>query len=156
MKNILVVYFSRDGHTELIAQEIASALDAELDEIKDHKKRKGWWAYIFAGRDALYKKLTKIAKSKKNPKKFELVIIGTPIWSWDLPPAIRTYLTENKKDFTKVAFFCTRGASNTEKVFQEMEEIIDKKAIATVGFIQKEVEQGKCAPGIISFLNKLN
>ena len=75
----LVVFYSRSGNTQKVALEIARSLRADVDEIIDLKDRTrkiiGW---LIAGKDASQKKLTEI-KFKKDPKNYDLVIIGTPI-----------------------------------------------------------------------------
>src|SRR3989344_5007639 len=74
--SILVAAYSRDGHTSSVARAIAKELNADLDLIEDKRKR------------------TEIAQSK-DPLKYSLVIVGTPTWSYNLTPAIRTYLMDN-------------------------------------------------------------
>ena len=76
-------------------------------------------------------------KYKKDPKKYDLIIIGTPVWAWTTTPAIRTYLTQNKPK--KVAFFCTSGGSKG-KVFEDMEEL-SKKPLATLDLVDKKINE---------------
>ena len=75
----LVTFYSRTNNTKKIGEEIAKNLKADSDNILDKKNRKGIFSYFIAGKDALFKKLTKI-ENKKDPSKYNLVIIGTPIW----------------------------------------------------------------------------
>ena len=46
------------------------------------ENRAGIIGYLFAGRDAVRKKLTKLKPLKFNPTDYDLVIIGTPIWAY--------------------------------------------------------------------------
>ena len=135
---ILVAYYSRTGNTKRVAEKIAGMLKADTNEIIDLKERKrviiGW---LISGRDAMKKKETQI-KFKKNPEKYDLVIIGTPIWAWNMAPAVRTYLKQNRK-IKKVAFFCTFGGSSG-KTFKEMERL-SKKPLALLEIKDKEIEQ---------------
>jgi flavodoxin len=128
MKKILVVYYSRTGHTKEIAKEIAEELKADIDEIIDLKNRKGMKGYITGGKDAIEKKLTEI-KFSKEPKNYNLVIVGTPNWAKTMPPAVRTYLERNK-NIKQIAFFCTYG-NYLGKIFQTIEEV-SKKPLATL------------------------
>jgi flavodoxin len=138
MKKILVVYYSRTGNTKKIAKEIAKNLDADLDEIRDLKNRKGLMAWIASGREARLEKITEI-KYKKNPSKYDLVIVGTPVWAWNITPPVRTYLTKNKLKNT--AFFCTYGGV-PGKTFESMEKL-SKKPISKVGLNAKEMKNFK-------------
>lgn len=137
---ILITYYSRTGNTKKVAYEIKKILKADIDEIIDAKERMGIKGWLIAGRDAMKKRLTEI-KYKKDPKNYDLVIIGTPIWSFTAIPPIRTYLRENKKSFKNVAFFSTSGSTSIEKIADEMAKE-SKKPIAllelhTKGWSQK-------------------
>ena len=135
---ILVAYYSRTGNTKKVAEKIAGILKADTDEIVDLKDRKrvviGW---VISGRDAMKKKETQI-RFNKNPDKYDLVVIGTPIWVWNMTPAVRTYLKQNR-EIKKVAFFCTFGGSSG-KTFEEMKKL-SKKPLALLEIKDKEVEQ---------------
>ena len=52
----------------------------------------GW---IIGGKEGYKKNLTKI-KYKKDPSKYDLIVIGGPTWV-SMTPAIRTYLLRNDK-----------------------------------------------------------
>ena len=133
----LVVYYSRNGHTKKIGTKIIKKINADTDEVIDlvdrHRKIVGW---LISGRDAALRKTTKI-KYKKDPSEYDLVIIGTPIWSWTLTPAIRTYLMENK--FKKVVFFCTSGGQKGN-VFRAMKKL-SKEPLAVFEIMDREVKK---------------
>lgn len=137
----LVVYYSRTGTTRKIADEIAGKLKSDKEEIIDKKNRKGPIGYVIAGKDAMAKKLTEINKLKKNPKNYELLIIGTPVWFYTITPAIRTFLTQISSYDKKIALFCTMGGSGAEKAFNAMKELAPKaKLIGRLALKTKEVK----------------
>ena len=152
---ILVAYYSRTGTTKKVAQEIAKKLGCDSEEILDTVNRAGVIGYMRSGRDASMKKQTKLKKIKKDPADYDLVIVGTPIWSWTVTPPARTYLAENKKAFKKVAFFCTQGGSGSEKAFAEMAKECGKRPKATLVLLTKEVQAGGYDGRIAEFLKKL-
>ena len=122
---------------EKAASEIAKELKAEIDEIVDLKDRKMMFiGFLVSGMDAAKGNLTKI-KYKKDASKFDLVIIGTPIWAGTLTPAVRTSLTRNKPK--KVAFFCTCEGDG-RKAFDEMQKL-GKKPIATLIVSKKDLKE---------------
>jgi flavodoxin len=45
----LVVYFSRSGHTQQMAREIAQKCGADLEEIRERGAREGAWGYWPSG-----------------------------------------------------------------------------------------------------------
>jgi len=126
----LITFYSRTGKTKNVAKEISKIIDTDIDEIKDKENRKGIVGWMHAGRDAYKEVLTDI-EYKNNPKNYDLVIIGTPIWAAKMTPAIRTYLKKNKNNFKKIAFFATSGSNDGIKTFSEMESL-SKKPITTL------------------------
>jgi len=150
---ILVVFYSRDGHTRRAAKIIANLLKAELDEIVDKKSRKGILGFIKAGYDATLGKTTEIV-FRKNPSEYDIVIIGTPVWNGCITPAIRTYMMKNKENIRKFAFFAT-CAIEAGKCLKQMYELFDSKSKSLLGrkVIHKgniEKEAKEFAEGLIS------
>ena len=93
---ILVAYFSQTGNTKKVARQIARKLGADMDEIKEKGKN-----------DKKPGKDVQEITYKKDPSKYDMVVIGSPVWAFRPPPVTRKYLSENK--FRKTAFFCTYG-----------------------------------------------
>jgi len=139
----LLVYYSRTGVTKKLANFIVGKFIAETEEIKDTANRAGVTGYLSAGRDATMRRLTKLEAVENNPADFDLVIIGTPIWAWNMAAPIRTYLTEYKDRIKQAAFFCTMGSSGDQKAFKEMAEILGKAPVAVVSLTTKEVVSGE-------------
>jgi flavodoxin len=138
---ILVVYFSRSGNTEAGAKELAAKLGADSEKLTEQGTDwEGVWGYLMAGKAAWQETATSIEKLKKNPADYDLVVIGTPIWAWNLTPAVRSFLTAYKEDLKKVAFFATEGGSGHEKAFKNMETLAGKAPVATAFWTEKEKE----------------
>jgi flavodoxin len=151
----LVVFYSRTGTTKKIAEAIAVRTGADLEEIKDTVDRSGAMGYIQSGRDAMKKKLTKLEPLKCDPDQYDLVVIGTPIWGWNMSVPVRTFITEQKEKFRKVAFFCTMGGSGDKKAFSEMEKIIRMKPIGTLALKTKNVAVDKFSVEFEGFIWKI-
>jgi flavodoxin len=132
---ILVVSYSRTGTTARLGEKIAQKLVAKTDAVIDETDRNGIRGWLGGGKDALFEKPT-VVKFEKDPKEYDLVIIGTPVWVGTMTPAIRKYILEN--EFAKVAFFAT-FAGNISKTFKEMEKLC-KKPIAVLGVKDKDLE----------------
>lgn len=151
MKTI-VAFYSRTRTTKKVAEMIAEKLGAESEEIKDTVDRSGAKGYLLSGRDAMKKKLTKLEPLRSNLSDYDLVIIGTPIWGWNMSAPVRTFVTEQKDKIKKVAFFCTEGGSGDKKAFLEMEQIIGQKPIATLALTAKEVTSNNFAKKVDEFV----
>jgi len=57
MKNVLIVYYSRSGHTEKVVTKLAEILGADVEKLVDLKNRKGILGFIIGGKDATLKSL---------------------------------------------------------------------------------------------------
>lgn len=140
-KKVLVVYYSRTGNTKKVAEDIARATKADVEQLIDKKDRSGAGGYIIAGKDAARENLADIEPVKNDPMKYDLVVLGTPVWAWNMAPALRTYITNNKAAFKNVALFTTAGATKPDKIVNKMETLAGKKSIATAGFFESDLKE---------------
>jgi flavodoxin len=101
----LVIYYTRSGNAKFMAETIAAELGADIEEVIDLKNRQGKLAFLPAGRDAMRGKETEIAKTKRTPADYDLIIIGQPVWAGSPTPAIRTYVNKSDLSGKKVALF---------------------------------------------------
>lgn len=154
MKKI-IFYYSRTGTTKKIAEELSAVLDCDIEEIEDTKDRKGVLGYILSGKDAHTKQHTVLKDIKRNPSDYDLVIIGTPIWAWNLSTPIRTFLVNNKDKISNLAFFCTMGGSGAEKALEETEAILNKKAKHFISFKTTEVQNSSYKDKLKDFASKI-
>ncbi len=150
--NPIVLYYSRTKTTKEVGEYLAKQLNCKSVEIVDLKPRKGPLCYILGGYEAMKRRLTEISKINENVLKYDLVIIGTPVWGSNMTPAVRTFLTQNP--LQKVAFFCTAGGEKPGLTFYEMEKI-SATPKATLFLRTSEVKQGKYKDLADAFIKKL-
>jgi flavorubredoxin len=84
-----------------------------------------------------------------------LIITGTPVWAWNISSPIRTYLEQNKTKIKNVAAFCTMGGSGDKHSFDEIEKILNKKLVATLTLLTKEVNQNNFSQKVEEFIKAL-
>lgn len=138
----LVVYYSLTGHTQGIAERIAAECEAEIEQIKDVKTRTGAWAMLSSGREALFNRPALTQPTEKDPAKYDLVILGTPVWAWNMSSPMRAYITQHSSKFDRVAFFCTMGGSGSDRTFGNMSDLIGKQPIATLEITETDLKTG--------------
>ena len=144
MQRVLVVYFSRTGYTRKIAEEITAACRADIERIQDLGDRSWIWGYLRSGREALKKRLIDIQPPTKRPSDYDLVVLGTPVWTSNICSPVRAYAAANKENFKQVAFFCTQG-SGARKVLHDIAELCGQRPVATVALNGDEIETGRHA-----------
>ena len=136
----LVVYYSRTGKTRKIGNEIAAALGADIEELKDRKNRQGRIGYMRAGRDAMRKNPAALEPTTRNPADYDLVVLGGPIWAFTICTPTRIYATSHKDSFRNVAFLCTAGdARFARKGCDALGEVTGRTAVATLALGEKDV-----------------
>lgn len=151
----LIVFFSRTGNTKKAAEKLKEKLEADIEELRDKKDRKGMLGYIIAGHDVVRKKSTEIEDTKFDPSVYDLVILGTPVWVGTMAPAVKKYIELNKDKFKKLAFFTTQGSVKRQRVFDELEKETGKKAMAELQLTTKEVIMNQYAEKLEEFVKQL-
>lgn len=152
---VLVVFYSRTGMTKKVAHAISKSLGSDLEELIDTKNRAGALGYLKSGQDATLKRLTKLQETKLDPAKYDLVIIGTPVWAATMSTPVRTYLHHNRDKLKKVAFFCTMGGSGDQKTLKHMENVSECQPLATLSLKTKQVAIDNFDQPLGEFLKKL-
>lgn len=104
----IVVYYSLEGSTKLIAENLALILDADLLELKPFKEigTRGFTRYLWGGRQVVFKDKPKLKNFSTNFKDYDVVIIGTPVWAFTFAPPIRSFLSKVKLEGKKIGIFC--------------------------------------------------
>lgn len=140
MTRALVVYYSRTGYTRRIAEEIARALACDICPIEEEKARHGLLGYLRSAYEAMTRKQPMIAELARDPRQYELVVVGTPIWGWGLSSPVRAFAARYRDRLGRVAFFCTMGGSGAEKAFGELQQAVGRVPVATLGLTDGEID----------------
>jgi flavodoxin len=151
----LVVYYSRTGVTRKVAQKLSADLGADLEEIIDRRKRSGIFGFLRSGMEEYMERLATIDQARNDASQYDVVVIGTPVWSYKMSSPVRTYIVNNREKIKAVAFFVTLEGKDSEKVLAEIEELVGKKPISSVSLRRADVERETYAEKIKDFLSKL-
>ncbi|AZV56895.1 flavodoxin [Clostridium sp. AWRP] len=123
---ILVVYYSLEGNTRLIAETISKEISGDILEIKPKKSidPHSKMRYFIGGKQAMTKEKPEILPYDINPEDYDLLFIGTPVWAWTFSPAIRSFFANTNLKGKKIALFSCNGGSNG-KTFENMKEQLE-------------------------------
>ncbi len=107
----LVVYYSYSGNTKLVADAVAKALGADLEELKPAKPLNASGAgYVMWGlRQLVSQSKPPLLPLEHDLSAYDLVIIGTPVWSYTITPPVRTFLESVDLSGKQAALFCCHG-----------------------------------------------
>lgn len=97
--NTCVVYYSRDGNTEIASEYLAEKISAKPIKLIEKHNYKGPIGFIRGGFSASTSKSTEYKQSLFDEiAKYDRIILATPVWASKTTPAINAVL--NNVDFT--------------------------------------------------------
>jgi flavodoxin len=155
VNRILVVYYSRSGHTEFVARQIAALCHADLERIVDRRPRQGWLGYLRSSLEAILGLRPDIERGRHRPGDYDLVIVGTPVWFWGVASPVRTWLHRHRGALDHVALFCTCGGSGHARTLDALEAMCGNPALARLVLTERAVPQCQRDPALRSFLLEL-
>jgi len=117
----IVIYYSKSGNTKSVAERIARAMDADIDEIVEAGKRGG---NVRSALDAIFKRRPALKPFGRSLDDYDLVFIGTPIWRMNAVPAMQVFLSAQQWDSKRVALFCTMGGIGDKRAFATMRRLL--------------------------------
>lgn len=136
----LIVYYSRTNVTRKIAEMLQKELNCDIEEISDGDEYKGKLGFVKGGMNATMGRPSDINPISKNPSDYDLVIVGTPVWSSNMAPPIHTYLLKYNDQIKDMASFCTCRGGGYDKALENMAEVSGKTQLSTMFLTSKDIE----------------
>ncbi|MBK1811461.1 flavodoxin [Clostridium sp. YIM B02505] len=120
----LVVFYSLEGDTKFIAEAISKELGGEIAEIQPVKQipTSGFRKYLWGGKQVMFKDKPDIEVIDKDLSKYELIVLGTPVWASRFAPVFNTFLEKHQIENKKIALFCCHGGGKEGKTFGDFKE----------------------------------
>ncbi|MBN1384141.1 MAG: NAD(P)H-dependent oxidoreductase [Elusimicrobia bacterium] len=126
----LVVFYSLDGNTKFIAENIADEVNADVLELKprNEPKSKGFMKYLWGGREAMMRTKPELFPLERNPQDYDILFIGTPVWAWTYAPPLNTFFSTGRPSNKKMGLFCCHGGGKG-KIFERMKKALSGNTI---------------------------
>lgn len=123
MKTI-VIYYSYETHTRMIAEKLKKKLECDILEIKPKiPYSMDYQTVVDETEDNLEtRKTPEIEELNVNLDDYEKIILGTPVWWYTITPPIRTFLTKYDLHGKTVIPFAT-NAGWLGSTFDEIKEL---------------------------------
>jgi hypothetical protein len=138
----LVVYFSRSGTTRCVAEAIARATGAELEELRELRSRGGFWGWLRSGYEGTYRRAAELLPLTRDPSKYELVFVGSPTWNRALSSPVRGFLQMYRAALPNVVLFATSAGQGAEAVLREMAQLVPNAPLAQLAILEADVRHG--------------
>ena len=156
---VLVLYYSQTSNTKVVAEEIASKLGADIEEIVCvNPYDTNFQACIQrCMQEREQGVLPDIQPVKADLSQYDVIFIGYPVWFGTYAPPIAKYLLIEDLSGKKVVPFCTFGSGGLESSIDDLKaeepyaEILPGYGVraARMDAMPKEVEQFLIAGGFI-------
>ncbi len=137
--NTLVVYFSLDGNTKLLAGKIAETMNANIIELKTNKKypAEGFWKYFLGGKSVVFGEKPKLTIADIDLSRYETIIIGTPVWASSFTPPIKSFISKYKIQGKRIALFACSMGGEAEKCLTKLKAALPgNQFIGEAGFVE--------------------
>ena len=123
---VLVVYFSRSGNTELLAQEIAGYYQAPLLPLKAVAYPLGAQGLFNAVLDAQEKNAV-ISPEAVDLSAYDTLFIGAPIWRYSPAPPVWQFIESNNLTHKNVVLFSTFNSGFKQEYIDEFEVSVEAR-----------------------------
>ena len=132
MGKVLVAYFSAGGVTRKVAERLASALEADLFEIRPvtpyTKEDLDWMDKKSRSTVEMKDRLCRpgISGEVEDMSQYSHVFLGFPIWWYREPSIIDTFIESYSFTGITVIPFCTSGGSGLGESVQNLQELAEE------------------------------
>lgn len=120
--NTLVVFYSLEGSTKIVADILAEELDADYIELKPDKEipKGGLTKFIWGGKSVMFHEKPKLLNDIPDIDKYDTIFIGTPIWASSYAPPIASFINSVSIKDKKIALFACHLGGGTQKCFDKL------------------------------------
>jgi flavodoxin len=140
----IIVYYTFTGHTQRAARLLESLLSCDHEEIELIVPYSGSDEEINAitQKQTENKETPEINKLTKDLSNYDTVILGTPVWWLDIPPAVRSFLNENHLSAKRVFAFITNGGNvgDSSGTIKEFVPSLDGSKILYLDFDDETID----------------
>lgn len=131
MSRALVVYYSRTGTTRRVANEIRDLVNGDMDEIVEAENHAGAFGWVRSIAEAVLRLQPRLQAPVCDPRGYDLVFVGGPIWMGRLAPAVRAWIACSGPSITRIAFFATQNGPAVAAAWQDLERLAGVRAVAS-------------------------
>lgn len=123
-KKVLVLYYSQTSNTKTVAQEIATKLGADLEEIVPVKPYDGDFNATISRcmQDREQGVMPELKPIKADLAQYDVVFLGFPVWFGTMAPPMGTFISSNDLSGKKIVPFCTFGSGGLDTSVRDLQE----------------------------------
>ena len=129
----LIVYFSLEGNTAHISDELAQRLGADTLRLRPREAYHtgGLKKYFWGGKSAVMSEAPELEPYDADPAAYDLVVLGTPVWAGRCTPPLRTFLSQHSLAGKRVAAFACASGNSPMRAFDQLAELAGAPLVCT-------------------------
>ncbi|MHA2180408.1 MAG: flavodoxin family protein [Promethearchaeota archaeon] len=136
MPGILIVYYSLTGNTKFIGETLRNSVEADILELKPIKELNpdSSTRFMWGGYQSTMKIKPKLMDFDINPLDYDLIILGTPVWAWNISPPIRSFLSKFDLTGKKVALWMCHAGDGVKAMKRFKEALKHTNLVDSITF----------------------
>lgn len=115
--NAMIIYYSRGGATEKLAQQVRNDLNCHMVKVEPRKRYYG--GFLSAVIKLAWEKIKGVTAGYRTDlpdlQDYDVVLLGFPIWAGDLPPFYADYIRDCNLQGKYIIPFATSGGTSIRK-----------------------------------------
>lgn len=135
MKGI-VIYYSLEGNTKMMASTISERMNFDILELipKKNIPTKGFLKYLLGGKQVVRSEQPELMPFKKNFEQYDVIVFGSPVWASSYASPFNSFFSEVSIQNKNIALFCCY-LGNEGKTFDNFKKQLEgNKIIGQIGF----------------------
>lgn len=123
-QKVLIVYYSQTSNTKAVAEEMATKLGADIEEIVAEKPYDGDFQATIERcmQEREQGIIPEIQPLKADVAQYDVIFIGFPVWFGTYAPPVAAFLNQVDLSGKKVVPFCTFGSGGLESSVANLSE----------------------------------
>lgn len=149
----LVIYYSLEGNTKFIAENIGGKNNADILELKAKKEypRTGFKKYFWGGKSVVFGEKPELYPYEFKLDAYDNIFIGSPVWAGTFAPPLSTFFADNKIINKNIYLFACHDGGGADKFYKKIKEVIpNNNFVSQIDFIGALKNKGES----ISKLNR--
>ncbi|MGD1005505.1 MAG: flavodoxin [Methanoregulaceae archaeon] len=151
-----IIYYSYSGTTRRLAKKVKAACGADSIEVTSNKTYNALTVYPLGSYRASKGEKDPIEPKKIDVTRYDLIILGTPVWAWKPTPAMNAAIAALKGCEGKKAIIFATCGGQPGKTIDIMKKQLESQGVKVIGdfiFNRKDVRDGKKINELIVSVN---
>ena len=123
-KKVLVIYYSQTATTKTVAQELATKLDADMEEIVPVTPYEGDFQATIARwqQEREQGVLPELKPIEADFAQYDVIFLGYPVWGGTYAPPVAAFLETADLSGKKIVPFCSFGSGGLDTSVRDLKE----------------------------------